>query len=145
MTDCNKFKHKGHKKKALPAPSKPGAINDRSIFLLFIRNIYFLPNKHFQTHFDTMKPTPPLKTREQVKAEFKAAGIAVAEWARNNKFSRMTVVEVLRGSRQGLRGEAHRCAVALGLKEGVVVEVASFKPAAKRRAKTIQAQAEVRA
>lgn len=80
----------------------------------------------------------PLKTREQVLADFKAAGISISEWARANNFNRMTVVDLLRGIRKGLRGEAHRCAVALGLKDGVVVEVETFKPAAKRRAKTQQ-------
>ena len=77
------------------------------------------------------KKTPPLKTREQVVADFKAAGVTVAEWARTNGFHRMTVVEILRGTRKGLYGEAHRCAVALGIKDGVVVPAAQFKPAAK--------------
>lgn len=78
--------------------------------------------------------TTPLKTREQVQADFKAAGITLSEWARANGFHRMTVVDLLRGARQGLRGETHRCAVALGLKDGVVVDVAKFKPAPARRA-----------
>lgn len=89
----------------------------------------------------------PLKTREQVLADFKAAGISISEWARANNFTRMVVVDLLRGQRQGKYGEGHRCAVALGLKDGVVVNVAGFKPAPQRRAKTskAQAQAEVRA
>lgn len=80
-----------------------------------------------------MNKPPPLKTRQQVLADFKAAGITLSEWARANGFHRMTVVDLLRGARQGLRGETHRCAVALGMKHGVVVEVSSFKPAPKRR------------
>lgn len=72
-----------------------------------------------------------LKTREQVRAEFAAAGITMSEWARANGFHRMTVVDLLRGVRVGKSGETHRCAVALGLKAGVVVDVAKFKPAAK--------------
>ena len=79
-----------------------------------------------------------LKTREEVLAEFKAAGISISAWARANNFHRMTVVNVLRGTSQGLRGECHRCAVALGLKDGVMVKLASFKPAPQRRAKTQQ-------
>lgn len=82
-----------------------------------------------------MIKTTTLKTREQVLADFKAAGITFSEWARANGFHRMTVVDLLRGSRQGLRGETHRCAVALGLKDGVVVDVDKFKPAPARRAK----------
>lgn len=86
--------------------------------------------------------TTHLKTREQVQADFKSAGITLSEWARANGFHRMTVVDLLRGARQGLRGETHRCAVALGLKEGVVVDVAKFKPAAPRRAKEHRAGAQ---
>lgn len=76
-----------------------------------------------------MTKATKLKTREQVLAEFKAAGITLSEWSRANGFHRMTVVDLLRGSRKGLYGETHRCAVALGLKEGVVVDAADFKPA----------------
>ena len=77
--------------------------------------------------------TKYLKTTEQVKSEFMAAGITVSEWARTNGFHRMVVVGLLRNAHQGLRGESHRCAVALGLKEGTVVDVAKFKPAPTRR------------
>lgn len=73
--------------------------------------------------------TQATKTLEQVRAEFRRAGINVSEWARTNNFNRMTVVDVLRGHRQGLRGEAHRVAVALGLKEGDVIDIDQFKPA----------------
>lgn len=81
----------------------------------------------------------PMKTREEVLAEFKDAGISISEWARSNSFSRMVVVDLLRGTRKGLRGESHRCAVALGLKHGSVQDVASFKPAPPKHAKTRQA------
>lgn len=70
-----------------------------------------------------------LKTAEQVREEFRRAGITVSEWARTNHFHRNTVVDVLRGRRFGLYGEAHRVAVALGLKAGEVVDVAEFAPA----------------
>lgn len=79
-----------------------------------------------------------LKTVEQVKDEFADAGITVSEWARTNGFHRMVVVGLLRNAHQGLRGESHRCAVALGLKHGEVVDVAKFKPAPPRRAKERQ-------
>jgi gp16 family phage-associated protein len=71
--------------------------------------------------------TQTAKTIDEVRAELARAGINVSEWARTHGFARMTVVDVLRGHRQGLRGEAHRVAVALGLKVGEVVDVASFK------------------
>ena len=85
---------------------------------------------HYKLQLDGSMLLLP-KTREQVQAEFQAAGITLSEWARANGFHRMTVVDLLRGSRIGLRGETHRCAVALGLKHGVVVDVADFKPAPK--------------
>lgn len=78
-----------------------------------------------------MTPKPNLKTHQQVAADFQAAGINVSEWARVNGFHRMTVVQLLNGKLQGNWGETHRCAVALGLKAGVVVDVAHFKPAAR--------------
>lgn len=71
----------------------------------------------------------PIKTAAQVRAEFLEAGISVAGWARANGFTRETVVDLLRGQSKGLRGEAHRAAVALGLKAGRVVGMHQFKPA----------------
>lgn len=70
---------------------------------------------------------PKPKTPAQVRAEFRDAGVSVAEWARTHGFNRMTVVDLLRGHRQGLRGEAHRAAVALGLKVGQIVDPRRFK------------------
>ena len=70
----------------------------------------------------------PAKTPAEVRREFLEAGVSLAEWARVNGFSRMTVVDVLRGHRQGKRGEAHRVAVALGLKIGTIVDAKRFKP-----------------
>lgn len=67
------------------------------------------------------------KTAQQVREEFIRAGVNVTEWARTHGFARMTVVDVMRGRSQGLRGEAHKVAVALGLKAGEVVDVAQFK------------------
>ena len=89
-------------------------------------------NREYLIHIGVLTTTNEsyqLKTREQVLAEFEAAGITMSGWARANGFHRMTVVDLLRGARQGLYGETHRCAVALGLKEGVVVDAANFKPA----------------
>lgn len=71
-----------------------------------------------------MKP----KTPEEVRREFREAGISVAQWARTHGFDRMTVVDLLRGNRKGNYGEAHRAAVALGLKVGQLIDVAAFKP-----------------
>lgn len=76
------------------------------------------------------KIRPSKRTPEDVKREFSEAGITVAEWARANGFDRMAVVDVLRGKRVGNYGDAHKVAVALGLKPGgKVVDVKTFKPA----------------
>ncbi|MCW5657416.1 MAG: DNA-binding protein [Burkholderiaceae bacterium] len=77
------------------------------------------------------KPTQaPLKTREQVRAEFREAGVTVAEWSRLNGFKRDVVVAVLVGRLNGSYGESHRVAVALGLKRGYVADPRTFKAVA---------------
>jgi gp16 family phage-associated protein len=86
------------------------------------------------------KQHPPVRTAAQVRTEFEQAGVSITEWAKKHGFQRMTVVDVLRGSRKGLRGEAHRVAVALGLKNGVIVDVAKFKapPAVQQIAEAVK-------
>jgi gp16 family phage-associated protein len=58
------------------------------------------------------------RTREEAAAWLDSHGISVAEFARMHGFSRMTVVDLLRGKRVGRRGEAHNAAIALGMKKG---------------------------
>ena len=53
---------------------------------------------------------------EQVRRKFEDSGMTVAEWARRHGFSVGCVYDVLRGKSLGRRGEAHRVAVALGIK-----------------------------
>ena len=53
----------------------------------------------------------------QVKAQFKAEGVSMADWARARGFNVVMVYRVLAGTVKGNRGEAHRIAVALGLKK----------------------------
>lgn len=55
-------------------------------------------------------------TPEQVRAEFLAYGVTVSGWCRERGFHRLVVVDLLRGKRVGIRGEAHKAAVALGMK-----------------------------
>lgn len=52
-----------------------------------------------------------------VKARFEAEGMSIAAWARLHGFNCITVYRVLSGEVKGTRGEAHRIAVALGMKE----------------------------
>lgn len=53
---------------------------------------------------------------DQARDNLRANGITVTEWSRKHGFDRYTVTDLLRGKRKGLWGEAHRAAVALGLK-----------------------------
>jgi gp16 family phage-associated protein len=55
-------------------------------------------------------------TPEQIKGWMRSHGITVTDWAAKNGFNRYTVTDLLRGKRIGDRGEAHKAAVALGLK-----------------------------
>ena len=58
-----------------------------------------------------------IDNRAAVKAAFKAEGIAVSEWGRARGFDVRLVRAVLYGQCKGVRGESHKIAVALGLKE----------------------------
>ena len=58
----------------------------------------------------------PLRSPEELRRLFEARGDSVTDWARARGFKRETVYSLLRGRSRGRRGEAHRAAVALGLK-----------------------------
>ena len=60
-----------------------------------------------------------LKTREQARKEFYRRGMSVAGWAKANNFNVPNTYQLLNGRNKGLRGECHRIAVALGIKDGV--------------------------
>lgn len=55
-------------------------------------------------------------TPEEIKAEFKAYGVTITDFCRDHSLSRMSVVDLLRGHGQGVRGDSHRAAILLGLK-----------------------------
>lgn len=77
-------------------------------------------------------PRAPSATKldlQRTREIFDQAGITIAGWAKANGFAYMTVIDVLNGRRAGHHGEAHRVALALGLKKGRVVDVALFNPA----------------
>lgn len=54
---------------------------------------------------------------------FEVSGISVSEWARKRGFSAILVYQVLDGQRKCRRGQSHQIAVALGLKQGVVMGI----------------------
>ncbi|MTV41680.1 DNA-binding protein [Duganella radicis] len=58
------------------------------------------------------------RTAAEVIKEFGLRGISAAEWARRNGFSPTMVYQVLRSPNIPNRGQSHRIAVALGMKEG---------------------------
>lgn len=75
------------------------------------------------------RPGLDKKDLARVRAEMSAAGITPTQWARDNGYSRTTVVDLLLGRRAGHYGEAHRVAIALGLKAGKeVVSAKGWRP-----------------
>jgi gp16 family phage-associated protein len=60
------------------------------------------------------------KTLDEVRADLNRHGKSIREWAREHGVSDRIVYEVLRGRLKGRRGQAHKVAVLLGLKHGVV-------------------------
>lgn len=67
---------------------------------------------------------PTEQARKEARARLCAIGISVRDWAEQNQINESTVYAVLNGQQKCLRGEAHKAAVLLGIKEGVVSTVA---------------------
>lgn len=61
-----------------------------------------------------------LRTPEQVRTDFERHGINVSQWAREHGLSRQSVFAALNGKTKGKRGDAHKAAVLLGIKDGVI-------------------------
>ena len=68
-----------------------------------------------------------VKSPAEVKAEFHRNGISISQWSKENGISVLIVYQLLAGRRVGMRGESHRAAVLLGLKDGEVVNPADVK------------------
>lgn len=66
--------------------------------------------------------TKSIRTPEEVRADFERRGKTIRQFAREIGVSDRIVYEVLRGRFKGRRGQAHKAAVLLGLKDGVVEE-----------------------
>lgn len=62
-----------------------------------------------------------LRTPEEVRAEFKRKGVSIASWATANNLNVNLVFEVLGRRNKATRGQSHKIAVLLGLKEGEVI------------------------
>ncbi|MDD3310977.1 DNA-binding protein [Pseudodesulfovibrio sp.] len=62
-----------------------------------------------------------VRTPEEVRNEFKRKGISISQWAVANGFPPNLVYEILADRRNPTRGQTHRIAVQLGLKDGEIV------------------------
>ncbi|WP_312272368.1 DNA-binding protein [Pseudomonas sp.] len=59
-------------------------------------------------------------TTEQARANLDRQGISIAEFSRRHELNKNLVSDLLAGRKKGKRGMAHRAAVLLGLKDGVI-------------------------
>jgi gp16 family phage-associated protein len=63
---------------------------------------------------------PATITPEQARAALDHKGVRIAEFRRQHGFNKNLVSDLLNGRLKGRRGEAHRAAVLLGIKDGVI-------------------------
>lgn len=61
-----------------------------------------------------------------IRQKFEHSGLSIADWARQNNFSPDLVYSVLKSKHIPIRGESHKIAVKLGLKEEVNVPIFNF-------------------
>ena len=66
-----------------------------------------------------------LRSLEEIEREFERRGVSKADWAREHGIRPGVLYEIFSRRSSCKRGEAHRAAVLLGLKEGVIEERAS--------------------
>jgi gp16 family phage-associated protein len=57
---------------------------------------------------------------QEARGRLASQGISAKDWAKQHDLSPSTVYAVLNGQKKCLRGEAHRAAVLLGIKDGVI-------------------------
>ena len=60
--------------------------------------------------------TNATRTPDEVKAWLERHGVTIQEWANAHGFKPAVVYTLLEGRTRGTRGEAHRVAIALGMK-----------------------------
>ena len=61
-----------------------------------------------------------IRTAAQAKAWLEYQGKSVQEFAREHGVDPATTYQVLAGRKKGKRGEAHKVAVLLGMKDGII-------------------------
>lgn len=62
------------------------------------------------------------RTPAQAKAWLDEQGKSIKDFADENNLDPATTYQVLAGTKKGRRGQAHKAAVLLGIKEGVVAQ-----------------------
>lgn len=65
---------------------------------------------------------PKPLTPEQAREALNQKGMSIAEFSRIHGLNKNMVSDLLAGRKKGLRGEAHRAAVLLGIKQGVIAD-----------------------
>ena len=65
---------------------------------------------------------PNEQARAKARKHLEQLGLSAKAWALENQLSPSTVYAVLNGQKKCLRGESHRAAVLLGIKDGVVAQ-----------------------
>ncbi|KPN91718.1 DNA-binding protein [Pseudomonas nunensis] len=63
---------------------------------------------------------PATVTTEQAREALDRRGMSIAEFSRKHGLNKNLVSDLLNGRIKGRRGEAHRAAVLLGIKDGVI-------------------------
>lgn len=61
-----------------------------------------------------------IRTAEEIKRDLERQGRSIADLARSNGLRPSVVYDLLGGRIRGTRGESHRAAVLLGLKDGTI-------------------------
>ena len=65
---------------------------------------------------------PATLTPEQAREALDRKGMSIAEFCRIHSLNKNLVSDLLNGRKKGRRGEAHRAAVLLGIKDGVIAQ-----------------------
>lgn len=63
---------------------------------------------------------PTEQACQEARKRLERQGLSVKQWAEQHGLTASTVYAVLNGQKKCLRGESHRAAVLLGIKEGVI-------------------------
>lgn len=70
-----------------------------------------------------------IRTAAQARAWLDRQGKSVQQFAREHNVDPATTYQVLSGRKKGRRGEAHKVAVLLGMKDGIIPEECSPRDA----------------